>query len=264
MVCDHFFPLFIARSPSFLLVLAIFNEFKETNQKYRNRVRSRVANLKDLKNPNLRNSVLFGVITPERMATLTADVRAMNFILFLFHRSLFRKWRVTNWNKNECNSTIKPLTNINYPPMMEWSPILFHANGRKKEFFFDFKKRRLVLSLWFRCKKTNCSYSEVQTRSADEPMTLFFLCKTCGFRWKVMHWISNLISFLVFDSLLCFSNESNWIFSVSSFWSIASNSWTFIQINLKLFNQYSKIKSNTLITVSSSFQIDFFSSLPKR
>jgi transcription elongation factor S-II len=37
----------------------------------------------------------------------------------------------------------------------------------------------------FRCKQNNCAYTEAQTRSADEPMTLFVLCKNCGYRWKV-------------------------------------------------------------------------------
>lgn len=37
-----------------------------------------------------------------------------------------------------------------------------------------------------RCKQNNCAYTEAQTRSADEPMTLFVLCKNCGNRWKVI------------------------------------------------------------------------------
>jgi len=36
-----------------------------------------------------------------------------------------------------------------------------------------------------RCKQSNCAYTEVQTRSADEPMTLFVLCENCGNRWKM-------------------------------------------------------------------------------
>ena len=28
-------------------------------------------------------------------------------------------------------------------------------------------------------------FSQVQTRSADEPMTTFVLCNECGNRWKV-------------------------------------------------------------------------------
>ena len=35
-----------------------------------------------------------------------------------------------------------------------------------------------------RCNKRNCSYFELQTRSADEPMTIFITCLDCGKKWK--------------------------------------------------------------------------------
>ncbi|GLD50578.1 transcription elongation factor A protein 2 isoform X3, partial [Lates japonicus] len=75
----------------------IFQEFKSTDMKYKARLRSRISNLKDQKNPDLRRNVLCGNISPQRIACMTA---------------------------------------------------------------------------------------EVQTRSADEPMTTFVLCNSCGNRWK--------------------------------------------------------------------------------
>jgi len=36
----------------------------------------------------------------------------------------------------------------------------------------------------FKCFKRNCTYYELQTRSADEPMTTFVTCLECGNRWK--------------------------------------------------------------------------------
>uniref|UniRef100_H3AB23 Transcription elongation factor n=1 Tax=Latimeria chalumnae TaxID=7897 RepID=H3AB23_LATCH len=36
-----------------------------------------------------------------------------------------------------------------------------------------------------KCKKKNCTYTQVQIRSADEPMTTFVVCNECGNRWKV-------------------------------------------------------------------------------
>lgn len=38
-----------------------------------------------------------------------------------------------------------------------------------------------------KCKKKNCTYTQVQTRSSDEPMTTFVVCNECGNRWKVAH-----------------------------------------------------------------------------
>ena len=36
----------------------------------------------------------------------------------------------------------------------------------------------------YKCKKRKCTYYQLQTRSADEPMTTFVTCLVCGNRWK--------------------------------------------------------------------------------
>lgn len=35
-----------------------------------------------------------------------------------------------------------------------------------------------------KCGKKNCTYTQLQTRSSDEPMTTFVFCLECGNRWK--------------------------------------------------------------------------------
>ena len=35
-----------------------------------------------------------------------------------------------------------------------------------------------------KCKSNKCTYYQMQTRSADEPMTTFVTCIECGNRWK--------------------------------------------------------------------------------
>ena len=35
-----------------------------------------------------------------------------------------------------------------------------------------------------KCKSNKCTYYQMQTRSADEPMTTFVTCIECGQRWK--------------------------------------------------------------------------------
>ena len=36
----------------------------------------------------------------------------------------------------------------------------------------------------FKCKSKKCTFYQLQTRSADEPMTTFVTCLECGNRWK--------------------------------------------------------------------------------
>ncbi|VDP25875.1 unnamed protein product [Echinostoma caproni] len=50
-----------------------------------------------------------------------------------------------------------------------------------------------------KCKQTKCTYNQVQTRSADEPMTTFVFCNNCGHRWKVSCFSNSL--FMVLHSL---------------------------------------------------------------
>ncbi len=54
----------------------IFNEFKNTEMKYKNRIRSRMLNLKDTKNPKLRENVRLGIITPDKLAVMDATEMA--------------------------------------------------------------------------------------------------------------------------------------------------------------------------------------------
>jgi transcription elongation factor S-II len=35
-----------------------------------------------------------------------------------------------------------------------------------------------------KCRSKKCTYYQMQTRSADEPMTIFVTCIECGCRWK--------------------------------------------------------------------------------
>lgn len=124
----------------------IYKEGKATDMKYRNRVRSRISNLKDPKNPNLRRNVLCGAISAERIAAMTSEEMASDEL-------------------KELRSTLTQEA-IREHQMAKTS-------GTQTDFFQCGK-----------CKKKNCTYNQVQTRSADEPMTTFVLCNECGNRWK--------------------------------------------------------------------------------
>ncbi|KAM6108662.1 transcription elongation factor A protein 3 [Pterocles gutturalis] len=122
------------------------SELKSTDMKYRNRVRSRISNLKDPKNPSLRRNVLSGAIPPGLIARMTAEEMA--------------------------SDELKELRNA-----MTQEAIREHQMAKTGGTVTD-------LFQCGKCKKKNCTYNQVQTRSADEPMTTFVLCNECGNRWK--------------------------------------------------------------------------------
>ncbi|XP_067261705.1 transcription elongation factor A protein 3 isoform X3 [Chanodichthys erythropterus] len=124
----------------------IYQEIKATDMKYKNRVRSRISNLKDPKNPNLRKNVLAGAIELSRIATMTAEEMA--------------------------SDELKQLRNV-----LTQEAIREHQMAKTGGTTTD-------LLQCGKCRKKNCTYNQVQTRSADEPMTTFVLCNECGNRWK--------------------------------------------------------------------------------
>ncbi|XP_069751459.1 transcription elongation factor A protein 3-like isoform X2 [Narcine bancroftii] len=124
----------------------VYQEFQKTDMKYKNRVRSRISNLKDPKNPNLRKNVLSGAIDLLHLARMSAEEMASDELKEL--RNVITKEAIREHQMAKTGGTISSL---------------FQCG---------------------RCKKKNCTYNQVQTRSADEPMTTFVLCNECGNRWK--------------------------------------------------------------------------------
>ncbi|XP_029912374.1 transcription elongation factor A protein 2 isoform X3 [Myripristis murdjan] len=124
----------------------IYQEFKSTDMKYKSRLRSRISNLKDQKNPDLRRNVLCGNISPERIATMSAEEMA----------------------SAELKQIREALTKESIREHQ-----LSKVGGTETDMFICSK-----------CHSKNCTYTQVQTRSADEPMTTFVLCNGCGNRWK--------------------------------------------------------------------------------
>ncbi|XP_046897419.1 transcription elongation factor A protein 3 isoform X6 [Hypomesus transpacificus] len=124
----------------------IYQENRATDMKYKNRVRSRISNLKDPKNPGLRRNVLAGGIELSRFAVMTAEEMA--------------------------SDELKQLRNV-----LTQEAIREHQMAKTGGTSTD-------LLQCGKCRKKNCTYNQVQTRSADEPMTTFVLCNECGNRWK--------------------------------------------------------------------------------
>lgn len=125
----------------------IYKELKRPeDSKYRNRVISRVSNLKDKRNPDFRKNCLLGLIPPVRIASMG-------------HEEMASK-ELTELRKEYIKQGI---------------------NDAQMAFSGGTKSSEIKCPA---CKKYDCTYNQVQTRSADEPMTTFCLCNQCGKRWK--------------------------------------------------------------------------------
>ncbi|KAM7538794.1 hypothetical protein Aperf_G00000054675 [Anoplocephala perfoliata] len=125
---------------------AIFNIFKDTGSKYKQRIRTRVMNLNDEKNPDLRINVFMGHVKPERLAVMTSEEMASKDM-----KELREKYTKETIDDHQMAVTGGTETGI------------------------------LTCG---KCKQNKCTYNQVQTRSADEPMTTFAYCNNCGHRWK--------------------------------------------------------------------------------
>lgn len=124
----------------------IFAEFGNTDMRYKNRVRSRMANLKDQKNPALRSNFVSGAISASKLAKMTPDEMASDEMKKI--REKFVKEAINDAQLATVQGTTTDLLKCG------------------------------------KCKKRDCTYNQIQTRSADEPMTTFVMCNNCGNRWK--------------------------------------------------------------------------------
>jgi len=113
---------------------------------YRQKIRTLFLNLKNKSNPGLRKRVLSGDISPKRFATMTHD-------------------ELKSAERREKDEALEK-ENMNEARVAEVEKAI------SKEFQCG------------KCKKKMVSYSQAQTRSADEPMTTFCECMNCGNRWK--------------------------------------------------------------------------------
>uniref|UniRef100_A0A7E4UNI4 Transcription elongation factor n=1 Tax=Panagrellus redivivus TaxID=6233 RepID=A0A7E4UNI4_PANRE len=125
---------------------AIYEVFNDTSKEYMAAIRSRVFNLRDKKNPALRENILTGQLAPERFARMTADEMASDEM------------------KNLREAFTKEGINEHQMAVTEGTPTDMFKCGK--------------------CHQNNCTYNQLQTRSADEPMTTFVFCRSCGNRWK--------------------------------------------------------------------------------
>lgn len=126
---------------------AAFEAFKGDGAEYRAKIRSLFQNLKNAGNRDLGPRVMSGEIPAPRFVVMSHDE-----LKSAERRKEDEKLHLENMKKAQTPQIEKSVSDA------------------------------LQCS---RCKQKKVSYSQAQTRSADEPMTTFCECTNCGHRWKV-------------------------------------------------------------------------------
>jgi DNA-directed RNA polymerase subunit M/transcription elongation factor TFIIS len=114
---------------------------------YRQNVRAIISNIhpdSPVKNPRLLSRILDGEFTLYELPSLTSYEMFPEKWFELRDKQLQREQKILEGNKSRATD--------------------------------QFKCRR--------CNKRECTYYELQTRSADEPMTIFITCLNCGKEWR--------------------------------------------------------------------------------
>ncbi|KAK9766212.1 transcription elongation factor TFIIS [Basidiobolus ranarum] len=124
----------------------IFGDFETVDSKYKAKMRSLYLNLKDRNNPSLRASVLTGEVSVERLCSMsTADMAS-----------------------EERKAQDRAIHEENLFKTRGAGPTAAETDAFKCG----------------KCGGRKCTYFQMQTRSADEPMTTFVTCTICENKWK--------------------------------------------------------------------------------
>ncbi|KAI0178547.1 transcription elongation factor [Hypoxylon sp. FL1284] len=125
---------------------AAFKCYKGETKEYKEKIRSLFQNLKVKNNAELGRNVMSGSISPDRFVVMSSKE-----LMSAHQRKADAELEIENMKKAQV-------------PMAEKSISDSLECGN--------------------CKKKMVSYTQAQTRSADEPMTTFCECMNCGKRWK--------------------------------------------------------------------------------
>ncbi|MCL7043845.1 hypothetical protein MKW94_023189 [Papaver nudicaule] len=124
----------------------LFEKWGLSNGAKKFKYRSIMFNIKDPKNPDFRRRVLIGEIKPERLVNMTPEEMA------------------SDQRKEETNQ------------IKEKALFYCERSGEATATTDQFKCGR--------CKQRKTTYYQMQTRSADEPMTTYVTCVNCNNHWK--------------------------------------------------------------------------------
>lgn len=118
----------------------------ETGDVYRSKLRSLVMNIKSSNNPELRHKILAKDVTPSKLVVMTPEEMVFN------EKLKTEREQIEKENLFKAKSAVE--------------------------------KRAITDSFQCgKCKQRKVTYYQMQTRSADEPLTTFCSCVNCGNHW---------------------------------------------------------------------------------
>ncbi|KAK7408765.1 transcription elongation factor TFIIS [Neonectria punicea] len=125
---------------------AAFSYFKGEGPEYKRKIRSLFSNLKNKSNKELGRRVMSGEVSADRFVVMTdEDLKSDD-----------QRKKEEELEKENMKKAQVPMAQKSISDTFECS----------------------------RCKQKKVSYTQAQTRAADEPMTTFCECMHCGNRWK--------------------------------------------------------------------------------
>ncbi|PHH78928.1 hypothetical protein CDD82_2756 [Ophiocordyceps australis] len=125
---------------------AAMDAYKGETAEYKKKIRSLFSNLKTKSNRELGLRVMSGDIVPDKFVVMTDDEL----------KSEAQRKKDIELEKENMKKAQVPMAEKSISDSLECG----------------------------RCKQKKVSYTQAQTRSADEPMTTFCECMGCGHRWK--------------------------------------------------------------------------------
>lgn len=103
-------------------------------------------------------------------------------------RSIYTNLKTQNIASQVIDGKVKPqtLAFMTHQEMCpdRWSELIAAKSIKDKNKFEQNIEAMTDIFTCRKCKSKKCSFYQLQTRSADEPMTIFVSCLDCGQRWK--------------------------------------------------------------------------------
>lgn len=144
----------------------------------------------------LESSIYSGSVKEARRRHI---IRVWSYPLFTHFYKMYARHIISNFNPDtyvqnkelfqlfkEGNITIQSISEMNtyelYPS--RWKAQFDSQQVREKNQLEGNRSMATDQFVCKRCWKRECTYYEMQTRSADEPMTIFITCLNCGKHWR--------------------------------------------------------------------------------